>query len=256
MKIKFWLLPLIVALTLLSACGGEDNTEGSSEEITEDDLDVLEVEFGVPEIVDVDETFEMEAFVTYGEEAVEDADEVVFEVWEVGNEEDSEMIDSENHGDGTYTAETVFEQDGVYEMYAHTTARTMHTMPKKSVTVGEGASADQENADEDAEENGFHTDGFGMHFVQPDEVNPDVDTELIVYLQMDEEEFEGADVRYEIWNYDVSDQHDWIDAEESESGEYIATHEFPETGTYYIQIHVEDDDGLHEHEEHEVIINE
>lgn len=29
-------------------------------------------------------------------------------------------------------------------MYAHTTARDLHTMPKKSITIGEGISADQE----------------------------------------------------------------------------------------------------------------
>ncbi|WP_235791700.1 FixH family protein [Virgibacillus salidurans] len=253
---KFWLLTLIVAFTFLSACGDDGSTEESGEGNSEDELHALEVEFEVPETADVDETIEMKANVTYGKDDVADADEVVFEYWETGNEDNSTMLEAENNGDGSYTAETAFEEDGVYEMYAHVTARTQHTMPKKSVTVGEGANADQEAENEDTEDGQAQEEGFAMDFSEIDEANVQDQTELMVQLNMDGENFEGANVRYEIWNYDVSDQHEWIDAEESASGEYTAIHDFPETGTYNIQIHVENDDGLHEHEEHEVVVNE
>ncbi|MBY7144072.1 FixH family protein [Virgibacillus sp. NKC19-3] len=141
---KIWLLTVILAFTLLSACGSDDSTEEAVEGDSEEELHELKVEFDVPETADVDETIEMKANVTYGEEDVADADEVVFEFWEAGNEEDSTMLEAENNEDGTYTAETAFEQDGVYEMYAHVTARTQHTMPKKEVTVGEGASEEEQ----------------------------------------------------------------------------------------------------------------
>lgn len=253
---KFWVLTLILAFTFLSACGDDGSTEESSEGNSEEELHALEVEFEVPETADVDETIEMKANVTYGEENVEDADEVVFEYWETGNEDDSTMVEAENNRDGSYTAEAAFEQDGVYEMYAHVTARTLHTMPKKSVTVGEGASAEQETENEDTEDEQAQEEGFAMDFSEIDEANVQDQTELTVQLNMDGENFEGAAVRYEIWNDEISDQHEWIDAEESASGEYTATHDFPEAGTYNVQIHVEDDDGLHEHEEHEVVVNE
>ncbi|WP_449355506.1 FixH family protein [Virgibacillus natechei] len=251
-------MTLIIAFTFLSACGDDGSTEESAEGNSEEELQVLEVDFDVPETADVDETIEMEADVTYGEEAVEDADEVVFEYWEVGDEDNSTMLDAENNGDGSYTAEEAFEEDGDYEMYAHVTARTQHTMPKKAVTVGEGTSDEQktENENEDKEDGQGQEEGFSMDFTEINEANVADQTELTTQLQMDGENFEDADVRYEIWNDDVSDQHDWIDAEESALGEYTATHDFPEAGTYHIQIHVEDDDGLHEHEEHEVVVNE
>ena len=73
---------------------------------------MLEVELTVTETVEVDETVEMKALVTQGDEKIEDADEVVFEVWEEGKKSESEMIDSVNEKDGIYTAETSFDHDG------------------------------------------------------------------------------------------------------------------------------------------------
>jgi len=46
------------------------------------------------------------------------------------------MIDGEFTEDGVYTAEYTFDHDGVYYMYAHTTARGMHVMPKQQFIVG------------------------------------------------------------------------------------------------------------------------
>lgn len=120
----------------LAACGDNEAV---------DELAMLEVEFEIPETLDVGETLKLEAVVTYGEETVTDADEVVFEVWEKDDQDNSEMIEAENNEDGTYTAETSFDDDGIYEMYAHTTARAMHTMPKREVVVGEGG--EYEDAD-------------------------------------------------------------------------------------------------------------
>lgn len=71
---------------------------------------------------------------------VEDVDEVNFEYWEEGKEDDSTTIESINNGDGTYIAEIAFENGGVFSIYAHITARGLHTMPIKSVTVEEESS--------------------------------------------------------------------------------------------------------------------
>ena len=127
----------MLTIGILAACG--NGAENESDQETEE-LAMLEVEFQLPEKADVDEIVELEAIVTHGDEKVEDADEVEFEYWAEGNEDDTTMVESINNGDGTYTAEVSFESDGIYEIYAHTTARDLHTMPKKSITVGEGTS--------------------------------------------------------------------------------------------------------------------
>src|SRR5699024_12690605 len=106
--------------------------------------------------------------------------------------------------------------------------------------------------DENAEEHEHHhAEGFDMHFTEPENVQADEETALVTRLEMDDAPFEKADVSYEIWS-DNSEKQAWVDAEEYDDVEYTAAHAFAEAGTYHIQIHVEDDDSLHEHEEHEI----
>lgn len=238
----FMLLLAFIA-ALLVACGDD---KGDSV----DELVSLDVEFIVPETADVGETVELKAIVTYGDEPVTDADEVQFEVWETGKQDESDKIDAENHKDGTYTIDYTFEHDGVFEMYAHTTAHDLHTMPKKELTVGEGGNDDHEDHDHGDHGHGFHTEGFDLHFMEPENVTAGEETELMTHITMDEDGLKDANVRYEIWQ--DKDNTDWVDAEENNAGEYVANYSFEETGTYHIQIHVEDDEDLHEHAEYEV----
>src|SRR5690625_609121 len=181
------ILVIMFVFSVLVACGNEN--ENSAEE----ELFMLEVDFEVAEHAEVGENVDLKATVTYGDEMVKDAHEVVFEVWEKGDQENSEMIDSDNHEDGTYTATISLDHDGIFEMYAHTTARDQHIMPKKEIVVGEGGDYEEEA------ETHFHTEGFDMHFMEPDKVSEGEDVELIVHLLLHEEPLEKADVRYEIW---------------------------------------------------------
>ena len=222
-------------------------------EETADELAVLEVEFNVPESADPGEAVELEAIVTYGEEIVEDADEVLFEYWLKGNEDDSTKVEGEHTDNGSYVAEVTFDEDGVYEMYAHTTAEGLHTMPLASITVGEGGEAVHE---EGHEEHGAHAEGFQLHFLEPEAITVKEETDLVVHLQLDEDAFENANVRYEIAPEGSPENTAWVDVEETAAGEYSAAHTFDEAGSYSIVIHVEDDADLHEHEEYVVEVVE
>jgi hypothetical protein len=249
MKRKIWIGFFIIVMGLLAACGNSDKES----EKASDEPQVLRVDFVLPEQAEVNEPVLLKAIVSYGEESVKDADEVQFEYWLQGNEKDSKKIESKNNGDGTYTAEVTFEQDGVYEIYAHTTARDMHTMPKKSITIGSGAAATHEEDHQEHEGGHEHstTEGFSMHFQKPEGVTPNKEVPLTVHLQLDNQPFTAATVRYEIYNEGV-EKHDWVDAEEATSGEYSSLYTFKETGNYTVVIHVENDEGLHEHQEQEI----
>lgn len=240
MRSKMWVLLIGLIFVVLSACG-------------EKELPMLEVEFELPEFADVGDTIELKAVVTYDNKPVKDAKEVDFEYWENDAKDESITLKSTNHKDGIYTAEITFENDAVYSIYAHTTAEGLHTMPLRSIIVGDPDLSINNN-----EEHSDHadTDGFGMHFMNPENSKKDDVTVLIVHLNMGDDAFENADVRYEIWNDDISETHDWVDADESTPGEYVANHTFPESGTYTVQIHVENDDGLHEHEEYDIVVAE
>src|SRR5690606_22002734 len=76
------------------------------------------------------------AHVTQNNENVDDAESVKFEVWESGYRDNGQMIDGKLDGDGVYKAEITFDHDGVYYMFAHTTARGLHVMPKQQLIVG------------------------------------------------------------------------------------------------------------------------
>ncbi|MEK3933760.1 FixH family protein [Sporosarcina sp. FSL W7-1349] len=246
-RIIGWLL-IGMTLAVLAACGKNEEPEVSTEP---EEILPIAVELTVTEQVETGETVKMEALVTQGEEKVEDADKVVFEVWEEGKKDDSVMMDSTNAKEGLYTAETTFDHDGLFHIQVHVDARGMHTMPKKEVTVGDGGNYEAVQEEEDGHEHG-HADGFSMHFVKPEAVAAEEEQELMVHLQMDGHPLDQANVRYEIWNEGNENEKDWVDAEETQAGEYTATHTFAEPGTFHIQIHVENEDGLHEHEEHTV----
>lgn len=239
MKNRYKMLGMIIGLVILSACGKEVD-DGSAVQVLP-----LEVKLTITEQAEVGDAVKMEALVKYGDEKVSDADKVIYEVWEEGKKDDSVMIDSVNGKDGTYTAETSFDHDGLFHIQVHVDAKNLHTMPVKQVTIGEGAHA----AGEEHGHDHGQSDGFALHFVKPENAVTGAGTELMTHLQIDGKPLEKADVRYEVSSDVLGEQHLWIDADETEQGEYTAVHPFELAGTYTVTIHVKNADGLHEHEE-------
>lgn len=127
---KKWMM-LVFLVLLLGACTEEDASVGAG-----DTLEEVEVEFNTAESVDLGEEVLLAAAVSQGGEAVEDADEVVFEVWQSGDRAHSEMLEAEHTEGGVYEHSWTFDDEGLYFIQAHTTARRMHVMPKMELTVG------------------------------------------------------------------------------------------------------------------------
>lgn len=130
MKRLFTILMLTVIATVLMACGNKDD----------DELTMLEVEFEPQSTASVGDTVELKTIVTFGDEDVTDAEEMEFEYWigdgeEEPEERDATFVEAINNEDGTYSIDVTFEEPGEYWIYAHTTARDLHTMPKRSITV-------------------------------------------------------------------------------------------------------------------------
>ena len=124
-------LALLVALTLVG-CGEKEETETSTSQ--QGTLEEVFVEIQTPEELPVGEEIVLSAKVTQSDEAVNDADSVEFEVWESGLRDEGQLIEGTLTEDGIYEAKITFEHDGVYYMFAHTTARDMHVMPKQELT--------------------------------------------------------------------------------------------------------------------------
>ncbi|MBB6452345.1 hypothetical protein HNQ94_000790 [Salirhabdus euzebyi] len=122
-------------LFILTACNGSNNSnEDPDTQVKGATSEMLDVLIRVPETVTADEEVTIEALVTQGDDLVENADEVVFEVWRSG-EDDREMMESIHQGDGVYSINTIFDEQGTYFVVAHATARNMHHMPRQEITV-------------------------------------------------------------------------------------------------------------------------
>jgi hypothetical protein len=130
MKKMLFLSLMILAFLLVSACNNKQHPAN-------DDLpEFVEVDLTVnPENGKANEPIVFEAKVTQGDENVEDADEVKFEIWRAKDEE-HEKITVEHSEDGIYRLEKTFQQEGTYYIISHVTARDMHNMPKQVFVVG------------------------------------------------------------------------------------------------------------------------
>ncbi|MFA1818808.1 FixH family protein [Virgibacillus oceani] len=169
MQKKLWMFALLLILSIaLVACNNEEDAEELED--LEEELAVLEVDLHVDDSIDVGDTLDMHAEVTYGDEVVTDAEQADFEIWEKGEKDDSYFIEATNHEDGTYTAETTFDEDGIYHVQIHVTARDLHTMPEAEVTVGEGG--DYSHVDEEDDEH-HDMDHGDMHPDDEDEEDMD-----------------------------------------------------------------------------------
>lgn len=137
-KMKHLLFPL--AIMLLAGCAADSEQPSEEHNQKEQTMDeqpqMLEANILVPKMINPNEEVTLKVEVTQGDEKVEDANEVMFEIWQ-DDKEKSEMIEAEHEGNGVYTIKTTFEQDGVYHVQTHVTARDLHVMPTIQVAVGE-----------------------------------------------------------------------------------------------------------------------
>ncbi|QOR65974.1 FixH family protein [Cytobacillus suaedae] len=256
-KLGIILLGLFVLLIVGCNNQGEQNEE----------VQFIEVVIQTPDNIEPNESIEIGALVTLGDENVEDAQEVKFEIWEEGQETEHEMIPAKHVGDGLYTITKAFEKDGVYYVVAHVTARDMHNMPRKEVIVGDDqaqkdTTVEQEGQNQGSEGHQHHEHHHGHHnahgtlvidFQKEDSIQVEKPTNLIVLITTEDQPLTGANVRFEIWKQDES-KHEFIPAEEGNAGEYSLAHVFPKSGIYNIIIHVEKG-SLHEHIEKTVEVS-
>ncbi|WP_170289346.1 FixH family protein [Metabacillus lacus] len=119
---------LFCCMLLLTGCTASQQQE--------DTLTAIEVVIALPDSINTDEKTKISAAVTQGNEKVEDANEVEFEIWAAGSKEDSYLVEGNHEGNGIYSGDAFFSAEGVYYIQAHVTARNMHSMPKVKAAVG------------------------------------------------------------------------------------------------------------------------
>ncbi|WP_186327975.1 FixH family protein [Paenibacillus xylanexedens] len=140
-----WFMPFIVLILLTVGCSYEE--QSASGEMPE----MIKVQLMIPDKVSVKEDVALQIKLTQGEQPVNDADHVQFQVWNEQDEPEAPSFDqgmmsadelesrgatkAVSIGDGIYEVNYTFQEPGVYVVQAHVTSGAMHTMPRTKVTV-------------------------------------------------------------------------------------------------------------------------
>lgn len=138
------LLTTILAFILLVGCSQEDDGNEVS-------LEMIDVTIDVEDEQQVGELFDLQTWVAQGDDKVEDAHEVLFELWKNGDRDNGEFHEAIHEKDGLYSAPVKVSEDGIYLLQAHVTARDMHVMPTQEIIVGAVSEEEREDFYEDRE---------------------------------------------------------------------------------------------------------
>ncbi|MDQ0256874.1 hypothetical protein J2S74_004296 [Evansella vedderi] len=240
---------LIISISLIAACGQteQDPQTGSNTELN---LDPIEVEIIAPEEADPDTDVTIQALVTQGEEKVNDASEVTFEIWKQGQKEESEMIEGTlTDEDGVYEITYRFPEENLYFIQPHVTARGMHRMPVGEIIIGDIPDEESHHDHGDDHSHDHHhgaiNENLSLQWLTPEEVQLEEEVEINISVQWKGAPWVNGEVTYEIWQ-EHDQVHQWLDAEEIEEGVYSLKHTFDQQGEFYIIIHIEDEE-IHEH---------
>ncbi len=235
-------MTLLFIIIVLTACGQSEETDQGT---TDNVVKAIDAKLEVPEKADKEQDVTFSVTVTQDNKPVEDASEVEFEIWKDGLKDKSEKIAAEHTGDGKYTVQKSFDEEGLYHVQSHVTARTMHTMPKAEISIGDV----KENTE--AGENKQETDKSHSHLSiklqQPKNVTVGKEAAFTVEVLQKEEVLEKASVTLEIWQKN-NENHEWIDMSETSSGTYETTTTFKNSGTHIVNVHVKKEE-IHGHKE-------
>ncbi|MBM7648680.1 hypothetical protein JOC78_001626 [Bacillus ectoiniformans] len=250
---KIWMIAISILLLLVAGCSGEESQKEKAPEKKEKIVSPLDVKIQMPEEIVPNQEVKVEAHVTQGDKKVEDASEVKFEVFKSGVKE-TEMIKGEHQGEGIYSMNKVFEEEGSYSVVAHVTARDLHSMPKKDFQVGSGEAHhhDATTAEHSHDHGHHHGSTAEIDFQAIENIQLNEETLLAAKITNEGQPLLNANVRFEIWPEGI-EKHEFIDAEEKD-GEYEAKYTFSEKGKFTVKVHVEKEE-LHEHIEEIVEVN-
>lgn len=144
MKIMKNLLIIMLIASVLSAC-----TAKNEPAVTDKDKAILDAELMLPKEIALHQEAALEVRVTQGGEAVEDAVQVQFAIWRLNSEGTSTLIEAKHEQDGIYRVNYTFEEDGVYSIQSHVSARSQHVMPKRQIAVGSVSEEELRSIQED-----------------------------------------------------------------------------------------------------------
>ncbi|WP_068775310.1 FixH family protein [Paenibacillus sp. FJAT-26967] len=134
---KSILTAIAIASLLLSACSAKPaaSTTTTAADAGKSDQ-AVEVKIQLPEKIALNQESTLKVQVKQGAAAVEDAEDIQFEIWSIKDIDDTETILAKHEGGGVYSVKKTFKKDGIYLVRTHVNARGQHVMPKERLIAG------------------------------------------------------------------------------------------------------------------------
>lgn len=237
---------IIFAITLvLTGCSANEKDVANT---GAKNLEPIKVNIVIhPSPIEINKEVTFEATVTQGNEKVDHAENVEFEIWR-SDEENHKKIKGDPQGKGIYSIKHTFTNVGKYNVIAHVTANDLHTMPQREFEVVDLNGDSEPQSQPEANADHHHGTGLLIHFMNDEGIKANQEAELMAHISYKNTPLQGARVRFEVW-MEGQEKHEYIDAFEGGDGEYSAVKNFSEQGQYNIKIHVEEEtSGIHDHQ--------
>lgn len=115
----------------------------------------LEIDIQVPENIVKEKNTKLEIKLSEGGKAISDVDEISAEIWKKDSDRVLEPV-IEKSADSRYEIETLFEQEGIYNIKIYASYNESSVMPTKQFIVGDYEEIDDVEETEDPHEGHDH----------------------------------------------------------------------------------------------------
>lgn len=233
----------------LAACNNTNTTNDSKKESAP-----LKTTLTIPKTAKIGDKIELKVNVKQGGQTVTNAKDVAFEV--KNNATDSDKIVTAKLRADAYVASYDIRDSGKYKITAHISSKDGgHAMSNAEINVSQKASHDDHNSTTGSvTEKHNHHHNVAITYNHKNTVVKDKTVNLSVTLKYDGKTLSGADVHYQVLPQFKDGQPTWITLKETSKGTYESKHTFTQSGNYQLKLHVENNEGLHTHEEKDFIV--
>ncbi|WP_026690875.1 FixH family protein [Alteribacter aurantiacus] len=173
-------------------------------------------------------------------EQVDDAEEVIFEIWPHGRSYESVELEAEHAGEGIYESEHTFDEENLFYVQPRVSARNRQSMTLSELIVGDFLIRSENMELEEGEGEGELPEDFIAFFGVDRDLVAGEPSILTVQANYEKEPWTDGEVLIDIKKDDGSPE--TFETVESEPGVYQLEHIFNDGGAYDIVIHFHDDD--------------
>ncbi|MBM7097726.1 MULTISPECIES: FixH family protein [Alteribacter] len=168
-------------------------------------------------------------------EEVDDADEVMFEIWPHGRSYESTELEAEHEGGGIYASSFTFDEENLFYIQPRVTARDRQSVMLSELIVGDFLIRSGNQGNNEAEVPEELIAFFGAN----DELYAGEPAMLTVQVNWEDEPWTNGEVLFDLWQN--GEEPDTLKTREVEPGTYELEHTFETSGKYHIMIHFHDE---------------